>query len=87
MSLVHGNTHAPDATNEAITKLGRKAFAVTGDLSDRATPQTLIEQTINHFGRLDILVKQRRDDSSRSRDDYAEERLGDRHRSKSFQRF
>ena len=52
----HGNTHAPDATSEAIMKLGRKALAVTGDLSDRATPQTLIEQTINHFGRLDILV-------------------------------
>ncbi len=52
----HGNTHAPDVTSEAITKLGRKAFAVAGDLSDRATPQTLIEQTINHFGRLDILV-------------------------------
>lgn len=52
----HGNTRTPDATSEAITKLGRKAFAVTGDLSDRATPQTLIEQTISHFGRLDILV-------------------------------
>jgi 2-deoxy-D-gluconate 3-dehydrogenase len=52
----HGNTHAPDATGEAITKLGRKAFAVAGDLSDRATPQTLMEQTVNYFGRLDILV-------------------------------
>jgi 2-deoxy-D-gluconate 3-dehydrogenase len=52
----HGNTHAPDATSEAIAKLGRKAFAITGDLSDRATPQILMEQTINHFGRLDILV-------------------------------
>jgi 2-deoxy-D-gluconate 3-dehydrogenase len=52
----HGNTRSPDATSEAITKLGRKAFAVTGDLSERATPHTLIEQTINHFGRLDILV-------------------------------
>jgi 2-deoxy-D-gluconate 3-dehydrogenase len=52
----HGNTHAPDATSEAVTKLGRKAFAVAGDLSNRATPQTLIEQTIEHFGRLDILV-------------------------------
>jgi 2-deoxy-D-gluconate 3-dehydrogenase len=52
----HGNTHAPDATSEAITKLGRKAFAVTGDLSDRATPKTLVEQTIEHFGQLDILV-------------------------------
>src|SRR5688572_8700468 len=52
----HGNTHAPDGTSEAITKLGRRAFAVTGDLSDRATPKTLIEETIKHFGRLDIVV-------------------------------
>jgi len=52
----HGNTRAPDVTCEAITKLGRRAFAVTGDLSDRATPERLIEATINHFDRLDILV-------------------------------
>ncbi|HEY0430988.1 MAG TPA: 2-dehydro-3-deoxy-D-gluconate 5-dehydrogenase KduD [Pyrinomonadaceae bacterium] len=52
----HGNTHSPDATSEAIKKLGRKALAVAGDLSDRSTPQTLIDQTINHFGKLDILV-------------------------------
>src|SRR5438876_6005316 len=52
----HGNTHAPDATCEAVTKSGRKAFALTGDLGDRATPRTLIEKTIAHFGRLDILV-------------------------------
>src|SRR5258708_5186066 len=52
----HGNTHAPDATCEAITKTGRKAFALTGDLSDRATPRTLIDNTIEHFGQLDILV-------------------------------
>lgn len=52
----HGNTRAPDATCEAITKLGRKAVAVTGDLGDRQTPRVLIEETIKHFGRLDILV-------------------------------
>jgi 2-deoxy-D-gluconate 3-dehydrogenase len=52
----HGNTRMPDATCEAITKLGRKAFAITGDLSDRQTPRVLIEETVKHFGRLDILV-------------------------------
>ena len=52
----HGNTRAPDATCQTIKRLDREAFAVAGDLSDRATAQTLIEQTINHFGRLDILV-------------------------------
>ena len=52
----HGNTRAPDSTCEAIAKLDRQAFAVTGDLSDRKTPRMLIEETISHFGRLDILV-------------------------------
>jgi len=52
----HGNTRAPDVTCEAITKLGRRAFSVTGDLSDPTTPERLIADTINHFGRLDILV-------------------------------
>jgi len=52
----HGNTRAPAATCEAISKLGRQTVAVTGDLSKRETPQRLIEETINHFGRLDILV-------------------------------
>src|SRR6195256_3915045 len=52
----HGNTHAPDATCEAVTKTGRKAFALTGDLSNPQTPRQLIDETIAHFGRLDILV-------------------------------
>jgi 2-deoxy-D-gluconate 3-dehydrogenase len=52
----HGNTHAPDASCEAVTKAGRKAFALIGDLGDRETPRRLIESTIEHFGRLDILV-------------------------------
>ena len=52
----HGNTHAPDATCDAITKTGRKAVGLTGDLGDRATPRTLIDNTIAHFGQLDILV-------------------------------
>jgi 2-deoxy-D-gluconate 3-dehydrogenase len=52
----HGNTHAADATCEAVTKAGRKAFAVTGDLGDTATPRQLIDKSIAHFGRLDILV-------------------------------
>jgi len=52
----HGNTHAPEATCTAVTKAGRKAFAVTGDLSDNTTPRQLIESVIDHFGQLDILV-------------------------------
>lgn len=52
----HGNTRAADTTCAEVTKAGREAFALTGDLSDRLTPQRLIEETIDHFGRLDILV-------------------------------
>ena len=52
----HGNTHPPDATCEAVTHVGRRAFAVMGDLSDRETPRRLIEATIAQFGSLDILV-------------------------------
>jgi 2-deoxy-D-gluconate 3-dehydrogenase len=52
----HGNTHAPDATCEAIIGIGREAFALTGDLSNPQTPRQLIDQTIAHFGRLDVLV-------------------------------
>jgi 2-dehydro-3-deoxy-D-gluconate 5-dehydrogenase len=52
----HGNTHAPDTTCEAVTRAGRQAFAVTGDLSDRETARQLIKATITHFGTLDILV-------------------------------
>jgi 2-dehydro-3-deoxy-D-gluconate 5-dehydrogenase len=54
--VCHGNTHAPDATCEAVTKAGRKAFALIGDLGDRETPRQLTEKTIAHFGQLDILV-------------------------------
>jgi len=52
----HGNTKSPSATCEAIAKLGRRAIAVTGDLTDRSTPELLIQKTINEFGRIDILV-------------------------------
>jgi 2-dehydro-3-deoxy-D-gluconate 5-dehydrogenase len=52
----HGNTRAPDATCASIAQLDRQAFALTGDLAEPETPRTLIEQTIEHFGRLDILV-------------------------------
>ena len=52
----HGNTRAPDASCAAVTKAGREALTITGDLSDSATPRRLIETTIEHFGQLDILV-------------------------------
>lgn len=52
----HGNTRSPEATGDAITKLGRRAVSITGDLGERETAQRLIQETITHFGRVDILV-------------------------------
>ncbi len=39
-----------------IEKLGRQAFAVAGDMSDKEVPKNLIEQIIEKFGRIDILI-------------------------------
>jgi len=52
----HGNTHSPETTCALIREFGRRAFSVTGDLSDRATPRRIIEKVIDEFGPLDILV-------------------------------
>jgi 2-deoxy-D-gluconate 3-dehydrogenase len=45
-----------DETCLAITKIGRRAEAVTGDLAEKQTPTSLVEQTLQHFGRIDILI-------------------------------
>jgi 2-deoxy-D-gluconate 3-dehydrogenase len=45
-----------DETCEAIRRLGRQAFSVSGDMADRETPQKLVSQVAEKFGRLDILV-------------------------------
>ena len=45
-----------DETCAAIEKLGRRAITVTGDMADKATPPTLVFETIEHFGRIDILI-------------------------------
>src|SRR5260221_4541501 len=52
----HGNTHAPDATCTEVSKAGRKALTITGDLGDSETPRRWIESTIGNFCQLAILV-------------------------------
>src|SRR3954467_349244 len=52
----HGNSRSPEATCEAVSKTGRAAFAVTGDLAESTTSQKLIDDTLHRFGRIDILV-------------------------------
>jgi 2-deoxy-D-gluconate 3-dehydrogenase len=54
--VCHGNSRAPDATCEAITKLGRRSLPVTGDLQNRQVPSLLVETTVRELGQIDILI-------------------------------
>lgn len=45
-----------DTTCAAIEKLGRRAFSVSGDMSDKQTPKQLAASVVKKFGRIDILV-------------------------------
>jgi 2-deoxy-D-gluconate 3-dehydrogenase len=54
--VAHGNSRAPDATCELIKATGRRALAVRGDLGDKTIPEQLVNQTLDEFGRLDILI-------------------------------
>lgn len=49
---------APDAeeTKGAIEAVGRRAFALAGDLGDGDFCRSVVSQTVAEFGRLDILV-------------------------------
>ena len=52
----HGNTRSPASTCEQIENAGGVAYPVTGDLSKAETAQDLIMQTLDRFGRIDILI-------------------------------
>jgi 2-deoxy-D-gluconate 3-dehydrogenase len=54
--VAHGNSREPDKTCELIKGSGRRSLAVRGDLGDKTVPQQLIAQTLDEFGRLDILI-------------------------------
>ena len=45
-----------DETKKAIESAGAKCLAVAGDLTDPAFCDSVVEQTVRHFGKLDILV-------------------------------
>ena len=45
-----------DETRQAIEKEGRQALLIPGDLTDPAFCRELVDRTVDHFGRLDILV-------------------------------
>ena len=45
-----------DETCAAIEKLGRRAFSVAGDMSDKEVPKKIAARVVEKFGRIDILV-------------------------------
>jgi len=45
-----------ETTRAAVEKVGRKAILLPGDLSDAGYCREIVERTVEHFGRLDILV-------------------------------
>jgi NAD(P)-dependent dehydrogenase (short-subunit alcohol dehydrogenase family) len=45
-----------DETRRAVEAAGAKCLAVAGDLTDAAFCDQIVEKTVQHFGRIDILV-------------------------------
>jgi 2-deoxy-D-gluconate 3-dehydrogenase len=45
-----------DETCAAIDRLGRRSTTVAGDMADRETPGKIVDATIEHFDRIDILI-------------------------------
>lgn len=43
-------------TRAAIENLGRRTLEVSGDMADKDVPKRLVEQTIERFGRINILI-------------------------------
>jgi 2-deoxy-D-gluconate 3-dehydrogenase len=54
--VCHGNTRSPKSTCDQITNAGGVAHPITGDLAKAETARDLITQTLDRFGRLDILI-------------------------------
>jgi 2-dehydro-3-deoxy-D-gluconate 5-dehydrogenase len=52
----HGNHRPADDTSRSVAKLGRKALSLRGDLAERATAARLVSETLEAFGRIDLLV-------------------------------
>jgi 2-deoxy-D-gluconate 3-dehydrogenase len=43
-------------TCSQIEKIGRKTFSVFGDMSDKTVPKRLIDEVVEKFGRIDVLI-------------------------------
>ena len=45
-----------ESTGDEVRELGRRALTVVGDVTDEAHVDTMVERTMEEFGRIDILV-------------------------------
>jgi 2-deoxy-D-gluconate 3-dehydrogenase len=45
-----------DETCRKISGLGRKTISVAGDMSDKEAPKRLVDEVIEQFGRIDVLI-------------------------------
>ena len=52
----HGNTRSPESTCDQIQSFGGVAHAISGDLSKPETARSLVDKTLERFGRIDILI-------------------------------
>jgi 2-deoxy-D-gluconate 3-dehydrogenase len=52
----HGNRRPADQTASVIRNEGGESIAISGDLSQTESPETLMREVVGRFGRIDILV-------------------------------
>lgn len=52
----HGNARSPASTCDRIKSAGGVAHAISGDLGKAETAKDLVCQTVDRFGRIDILI-------------------------------
>jgi len=53
---VHGSSSVPRATQHKLEAIGAKTLALVGDVGDPAVCAMLVEETVEHFGSIDILI-------------------------------
>jgi NAD(P)-dependent dehydrogenase (short-subunit alcohol dehydrogenase family) len=55
--VVYLNEHADaEETRRQVEEEGRRCILISGDIGDESFCQSVIEQTVGHFGHLDILI-------------------------------
>jgi len=52
----HGDTADADKVVAAVTKLGRRAIAVKGDVADPAAAPAFVKAAVQEFGKIDVFV-------------------------------